>query len=219
MINVGIVRFPGSNCDYDTRRFFDLLGCRTGFVWCEALQDLYNYDLIVLPGGFSFGDYEGVGVTASRTPVVQELGSFVSSGGKVLGICNGFQILTVAGLLPGYFAKNKCETYFSAPVEIETDCYEFGRFTGEIPIANKYGNYRISGEGLAELRENSQIIMRYSGENPTGSVGNIAGICDENRNIFGIMPHPERVAGLFFENNNGIIILRHFLKNAFYEKI
>ncbi len=223
-INVGIIRFPGSNCDRDIAKVLNLLNCSTEFLWHKEGFDISAYDLIVLPGGFSFGDYEGVGVRAAKSYIMKDLRKFAEQQKLILGICNGFQILTVAGLLPGHFEKNKCGTYYSDDVFLRVENKEARSSIKEkvlkIPIANGYGNYQCSDKELQKLRQNDGILLRYctaSGDlseqsDPTGSREFIAGI--KTGNIWGLMPHPERAAGLFFESSDGIGILRLLLANV-----
>ncbi len=223
-VRVGIIRFPGSNCDRDIARVLRLLGNQTEYLWHAEGFALPSYDLIVLPGGFSFGDYEGAGVRAARSRVMDDVKRFAQTGKYVLGICNGFQILTQAELLPGYFLKNKCGTYISKEVYLSPQIKELhsGKKTLKIPIANAYGNYQCSEEELKILQKTKGILLKYCDKNgnfsgkadPTGSLEFIAGIRNAKGNVWGIMPHPERAAGLFFDSSDGITILRVLLEKV-----
>ncbi|MGE5578318.1 MAG: phosphoribosylformylglycinamidine synthase subunit PurQ [Syntrophothermus sp.] len=202
-----IVVFPGSNCDHDC--FYavrDVIGQEAELIW-HTHQDLSGFDCVILPGGFSYGDYLRSGAIARFAPVMAEVERFARAGGPVLGICNGFQILLEAGLLPGAMLRNRdiqfrCEQTY---IRVET-----GRtpFTGlcqpgrvlQVPIAHGEGNYFIDEAGLAELEANHQVVFRYTDaagrvtpeSNPNGSVANIAGVCNREGNVVGLMPHPER---------------------------
>jgi phosphoribosylformylglycinamidine synthase subunit PurQ / glutaminase len=197
----GVVVFPGSNCDRDmayvTR---DILGQPTRMVWHQD-TDIDDVDVIVLPGGFSYGDYLRCGAIARFSPVMQQVVRHAKQGKFVLGICNGFQVLTEAGLLPGVLVKNR-DLHFicdRVPLKVEKNTLPWTQAynTGEIitlPIAHGEGCFHADPEVLAELEANSQIVFRYAGTNPNGSLNNIAGICNPQGNVLGMMPHPERAA-------------------------
>lgn len=224
----GIVVFPGSNCDHDCRYVTEeILGERTLFIWHKetALPDV---DVLVLPGGFSYGDYLRSGAIARFSPIMKAVVDFASKGGYVVGICNGFQILVETGLLPGALMRNRglkfiCKTV-SVRVENDhspyTSLYRQGQVLS-LPIAHADGNYYIDGPGLQKLKENRQILFRYctkEGEilpsaNPNGSIENIAGICNEAGNVLGMMPHPERAASLLLGGEDGIKLF-HSLQAA-----
>ena len=206
-MNVGILRFPGSNCDFDALHFFTKFGHKAEFVWYKDMRKL-DYDLLVLPGGFAFGDrtytkatgtYEiDPGVLAIGSPVMKALRRVADSGTPVLGICNGFQILVKAGLLPGKLLRNTSKKFFCDYVACTV---AGGSFFGDesmagktftVPVAHGYGRYAISKSELKQLEKNGQIFLTYAGLNPNGSVADIAGVCNEQKNIFGMMPHPER---------------------------
>lgn len=208
-MKAAVVVFPGSNCDRDCSfALRQLLGCPADEVWHQETR-LQDYDLVVLPGGFSYGDYLRAGAIARFSPVMAAVRDFAEAGGPVIGICNGFQILLEAGLLPGVLLRNislkfVCQTVSLRVEETDTPFTSLYR-RGEViplPIAHGDGRYWADDATLRRLKEKRQIIFRYcspGGEltadsNPNGSVENIAGICNEGRNVLGMMPHPERRA-------------------------
>jgi phosphoribosylformylglycinamidine synthase subunit PurQ / glutaminase len=208
-VRFGIVVFPGSNCDHDAYHVCrKVLGQDAVFLWHKD-PDLKNVDVVVLPGGFSYGDYLRCGAIARFSPVMKEVTRFAEGGGPVLGICNGFQILVEAGLLPGVLLRNASLRFVCKNVQIRCE-NAFTPFTsacasGEvltIPVAHGEGNYFADEETIARLEANGQVAFRYcapTGEitaesNPNGSLGNIAGIVNERGNVLGMMPHPERAA-------------------------
>jgi len=220
-MNFAIVVFPGSNCDHDAYHAVKhVLGQEAHFVWHKDTS-LGTADVVILPGGFAHGDYLRTGAIARFSPVMTAVQAFADSGGPVIGICNGFQVLLEAGLLPGAMLRNtdmyRCE-YVHARVE-QTDT----PFTGlcapgqvlKIPIAHGEGNYYADDATLDELERNRQVIFRYttpSGEvtaaaNPNGSARNIAGICNRQRNVVGLMPHPERACELALGSGDGKVVL------------
>ena len=196
----GIVVFPGSNCDHDAYHVVKhVLGQQAEFLWHKE-RDLKNSDVVILPGGFSYGDYLRCGAIARQSPVMEEVAAFARKGGKVLGICNGFQILTEAGLLPGALLRNASMKFICKDVELEVvnaqTPFTQKYLKGEIirsPIAHAEGNYFIDTEGLKRLEGEGQVVFRYK-NNPNGAVGNIAGIVNAEKNVLGMMPHPERAA-------------------------
>lgn len=207
MMRFGIIVFPGSNCDHDCKYAVELIGHDAEFLWHADSRTLAEYDCIIIPGGFSYGDYLRAGAIARFANMMQAVQIFAENGGLVIGICNGFQILLEAGLLPGAMQKNQSLQFRCAYNRLRTENNDTP-FTNqlkaqeiiELPIAHGEGNYYIDPEGLTELQDNGQILFRYissEGEvndlaNPNGSVDNIAGICNKNKNVFGLMPHPER---------------------------
>ena len=220
--SVGILVFPGSNCDHDAYYAFkSVLGLETRFIWHKE-TDLGGVDLILVPGGFSYGDYLRSGAIARFSPVMQEVIKFAEKGGPVVGICNGFQILLEAGLLPGAMLHNKDLRFICKNVHIRLETTNTP-FTSslqkgavfEIPISHGEGNYTIDPAGLEELKEHDQIVFRYctaGGEitaaaNVNGSVDSIAGICNRGRNVMAMMPHPERAAEEILGNADGKQIL------------
>ncbi|MEY4760086.1 MAG: Phosphoribosylformylglycinamidine synthase 1 [Cyanobacteriota bacterium] len=195
---IGIVVFPGSNCDRDVRWALEgCLGLSTRFLWHEE-TDLVGLDAVVIPGGFSYGDYLRCGAIARFAPVLEAVRAFADAGGAVLGICNGFQVLTEMGLLPGALTRNArlhflCEP---SPLKVYPGRSEWlqGYGDGEsivLPIAHGEGRYQCDPEQLAALEANGQVVLRYAG-NPNGSVGDVAGLTNAAGNVLGLMPHPER---------------------------
>ena len=197
-MTAGIVVFPGSNCDRDLRWALEgCLGISTRFLWHEE-TDLSGIDAVVLPGGFSYGDYLRCGAIARFAPLLEQVSRFAKAGGPVLGICNGFQVLTEMGLLPGALTRNHklhfiCETV-ALQVQPGSCRWLQGYGSGQsiaLPIAHGEGRFHCDAETLAQLEGNGQVVLRYD-HNPNGSVGSIAGICNTAGNVLGLMPHPER---------------------------
>jgi phosphoribosylformylglycinamidine synthase len=202
-MKAGVITFPGSNCDDDVSDSLKKLG---GFevekLWHKDTPDLSSFSLIVLPGGFSYGDYLRCGAMAARSPIMEKVREFADLGGYVIGICNGFQILCESGLLPGALAKNLNLNFICKDlvVKVETNESPWTRSIqkGEplsLPIAHGEGRFVIDDVGYQEMINNSQVILTYQ-ENPNGSIHNIAGICNKTKNVFGLMPHPERASDL-----------------------
>ncbi|NLK49332.1 MAG: phosphoribosylformylglycinamidine synthase I [Candidatus Cloacimonetes bacterium] len=207
-MKVSVITFPGTNCDHDTIEVFSQFGDDATLVWHQD-RDLKNPDLVVFAGGSAYGDYLRGGALAKYSPVVAEVIEYARKGGMVLGLCNGFQILTECGLLPGTLMINIgldfiCE-HRHIRVEHPNSPWTHGIAAGtvlDIPIAHKEGNFHIDAAGLQELEDNERVLFRYSDEfgnvntdaNPNGSLNNIAGICSANKRVLGMMPHPERAA-------------------------
>ncbi len=197
-MTVGIVVFPGSNCDRDMRWALEgCLGRPTRFLWHEE-RDLSGLEAVVLPGGFSYGDYLRCGAIARFAPVLEELRHFAEAGGPVLGICNGFQVLTEMGLLPGALTRNRSLHFLCEPAELVVNpgsCrWLQGYGQGEritLPIAHGEGRYQVEPEALERLEQQGQVVLRYA-SNPNGSVGDVAGLTNAAGNVLGLMPHPER---------------------------
>jgi len=216
-MNIGIIVFPGSNCDRDVRWATEgCLGVPTSFIWHEN-TDLDGYDAIIIPGGFSYGDYLRCGAIARFAPVLNSLISFVDKGGKVLGICNGFQILTELGLLQGALTRNKNLNFICdrANLSIEsTKSFWMKHYKKNdsisLPIAHGEGRYQCSPDVLKKLQDDESIALRYA-ENPNGSIHDIAGITNKNGNVFGMMPHPERACDDVLGNIDGKSILSTLL--------
>ena len=226
-MKLGVVVFPGSNCDHDA--FYALgnvLHKAVEFIWHQS-QDLANCDAIILPGGFAYGDYLRTGAIARFSPVMKSVGKFARSGGMVLGICNGFQILLEAGLLPGAMMRNRGLRFICRHVYIrieQTDTpFTNAAHQGQIlkmPIAHSDGNYTCDEGTLAELEKNRRVIFRYTtpdgtddaAGNPNGSMANIAGICNRERNVAGLMPHPERAVESALDSADGLIIFRSMVE-------
>ncbi len=221
-LSVSIVQFPGTNCEYDTVYAFKRLGHNTQIVWHKEEKLPTHTDLVVIPGGFSYGDYLRSGSIARFSPVMDAVAKYAADGGYVLGICNGFQVLTEAGLLPGALKRNNSLHFISKHQTlkvINTDNAFLNRLSpGEvlnIPVAHADGNYFIDEKGLKELEQNSQILLRYSDEhgNPAvlnGSVEQIAGVCNKEKNVFGLMPHPERAIESILGSDDGVRMLEGF---------
>jgi len=222
----GVVIFPGSNCDQDTVYVLrEILEQDVIEIWHKD-RDIQNVDVIVLPGGFSYGDYLRSGAIARFSPIMDEVISFAHRGGYVLGICNGFQILCEAGLLPGALLHNTNQKFICKNVHIIPDnnksvlTAKLDKQTPlKIPIAHGEGRYFASEEAIASMRQNGQILFRYcnkDGEisnefNPNGSMENIAGVCNERKNVFGMMPHPERASDDLLGNTDGRAILESLI--------
>ena len=223
-MKVAVLQFPGTNCEFDAKYAFDKLGCEVEVIWHKESKLPENTDLVVVPGGFSYGDYLRSGAIARFANIMEDVKKFASNGGKVLGICNGFQILLEAGLLPGAMKRNDTLHFISKHhhLKIIDNNNEFLRLLNvgdvvNIPVAHHDGNYYIDEAGLKELEANNQILLKYctkDGEvtNMNGSVSNIAGICNKEKNVFGLMPHPERAIEDILGSTDGINMLKGFLK-------
>lgn len=214
----GVVVFPGSNCDRDIHdALSDDLGKQVIMLWHKD-KDLTMFnteDCIILPGGFSYGDYLRCGAIARFSPMMQTIIEFANAGGKVFGVCNGFQILCESHLLPGALLRNSNQQFVCKNVFIKND----GDRVYKIPVAHGEGRYYADEKTLDELEENGQVIFRYCDENgnitkeanPNGASRNIAGICNANRNVFAMMPHPERACSFALGNTDGREILKNLL--------
>jgi len=218
--------FPGSNCDHDCEYVVrEVMGQPVEMVWHKD-TDLKNPDCVVVPGGFSYGDYLRTGAIARFSPIMKSVADFAAKGGLVIGICNGFQILCEAGLLPGALIRNKglqflCQNVYIRVEETDTP-FTNACQKGQVlksPIAHGEGNYFIDPDGLQKLKDNRQIVVRYCDEkgkvtaesNPNGSLDNIAGICNEKRNVFGLMPHPDRSGEDMLGSHDGQFIWKSIL--------
>jgi len=217
-----VVVFPGSNCDHDAYHAArHVLGQEAAFVWHKDTS-LQGADAVILPGGFAHGDYLRTGAVARFSPIMREVERFAEAGGPVLGICNGFQVLLEAGLLPGAMLRNRnvrfqCEHVFVKVEHTDTpftlDCRQGQRL--RIPIAHGEGNYYAAPESVKILEKRRRVIFRYATRagavtpdaNPNGSVNNIAGLCNETRNVVGLMPHPERACELAVGSADGLVLL------------
>jgi phosphoribosylformylglycinamidine synthase len=217
-LRAAVVRFPGSNCDQDVLRACQRAGAESYFVWHRD-TDLQNADVVLLPGGFSYGDYLRSGAIARFSPIMTEVQKFASAGGPVLGICNGFQILCEAGLLPGALQRNGRLSFASRPVTLRVE-RATTTFTGDyhegqlltMPVAHGDGRFSADDETLRRIEGEGRVIARYVGpdgatargdENPNGSLDDIAGICDPTGRIVGLMPHPDRAADPALGNTDG----------------
>ena len=223
----GMVVFPGSNCDHDAfHAIGHVLQRPVEFIWHQS-ENLQGCDAIILPGGFSYGDYLRTGAIARFSPVMKSVEKFAKSGGLVLGICNGFQILLEAGLLPGAMMRNSglrfiCRHVYMR-VENTNSPFTSAASKGQIlkiPIAHSDGNYSCDQGTLADLEKNRQILFRYTtpdgkddnAGNPNGAVANIAGICSRERNVGGLMPHPERAVESALDSEDGLVIFRSMVE-------
>ena len=216
-MKVAILQFPGSNCDWDAEHaVHDVLGTPASRVWHKSPLPTET-EAVIVPGGFSFGDYLRCGAIARFSPIMKDLKSFAENGGQVLGICNGFQILCEAGLLPGALIRNDCLEFrcINQRVKVEDSNERFNPNTmGNeliLPIAHGEGNYRLEEAALANLESNKQVLLRYDG-NPNGSMKEIAGIRNEAGNVYGMMPHPERAVEPYHPSLHGLPVLKAFLK-------
>ncbi|AZV46348.1 phosphoribosylformylglycinamidine synthase I [Nautilia sp. PV-1] len=222
-MKVTVIVFPGTNCDRDTKWAFEKIGADVEFVWHNE-HDLKNPDLVVLPGGFSYGDYLRSGAIARFSPIMQEVKEFANKGGYVLGICNGFQILLESHLLPGGMTRNENLHFISKfhhlKVVDNNNKFLQNLNAGDIvniPIAHAEGNYKVDEETLKKMYDNGQVILKYCDAdgnelNPNGSIDAIAGICNENKNVFGLMPHPERAMESLLGGSDGIKMIEGFIK-------
>jgi len=216
-VKVAIIQFPGSNCDWDAEHSVrDVIGLSAGRVWHkDPLPE--GVEAVIVPGGFSFGDYLRCGAIARFSPIMEDVKRFADQGGQVLGICNGFQILCESGLLPGALVRNDCMEFRcinqTLKVENSNDRFNQEILSSELtlPIAHGEGNYRADDPVLAQLEANNQVLLRYQ-PNPNGSLNDIAGIRNQNGNVYGMMPHPERAVELHHPCLDGLPVLRAFLQ-------
>ena len=219
----GVVVFPGSNCDHDTHHVLGaVLGQPVDFIWHQS-EDIHGFDAIILPGGFAYGDYLRTGAIARFSPVMKSVTKFAKSGGLVLGICNGFQVLLESGLLPGAVLRNAGLRFLCEHVNVRVEhtdtpftCAAHPGQVLKIPIAHSDGNYFCDEATLRELESNGQVLFRYVSAdgrataegNPNGAIANIAGVINRERNVAGLMPHPERAAEAPLGSADGLVILR-----------
>lgn len=215
----GVVVFPGSNCDHDAwYAVSHNLGHSAEFIWHDS-RTLGPVDAVILPGGFSYGDYMRCGAIAKFSPVMNAVREFAASGGLVLGICNGFQVLVESGLLPGALLRNRDLKFVCrpVPVRVETTNTPFTNSATKgqvltIPVAHGDGCYFADDATLASLRRDDRVVLRYV-ENPNGSLDDIAGICSEKRNVMGMMPHPERASDALLGCTDGKVILESMIQS------
>jgi phosphoribosylformylglycinamidine synthase subunit PurQ / glutaminase len=224
----GVVVFPGSNCDHDAwYALGEVLHQSVEFLWHQS-EEVNGFDAILLPGGFSYGDYLRTGAIARFSPVMRAVEKFAHGGGLVLGICNGFQILCEAGLLPGVLQRNAGMRFVCRQVHVRVETKDTP-FTAaakpgqvlQMPIAHGDGNYFCDAAMLADLERNRQIVFRYTtpdgredaAANPNGSLANIAGVCNRERNVVGLMPHPERAVEAALGSTDGLVILRSLIES------
>jgi phosphoribosylformylglycinamidine synthase len=218
-VKVGVVLFPGSNCEQDAIESMRALGADADILW-HGDGSVGDVDAVIVPGGFAHGDYLRPGAIARFSPVMAAVAEFAAAGGPVVGICNGFQVLTEAGLLPGALQKNaglkflckSIEVRVETPASVLTDGIDVGTVL-RIPINHFEGNYTCSPETLAELRADDRVVLRYV-DNPNGSIDDIAGICNEGRNVVGLMPHPERACHELLGSVDGVPLLQSLLVSA-----
>lgn len=216
---IGVVLFPGSNCEHDVAEAVRLLGGDAEILW-HGDDSLDNIDAVVIPGGFAHGDYLRPGAIARFSPMMGAVTSFAKSGGPVVGICNGFQILTEAGMLPGALQKNRGLKFICKTVELRVESTNSVLTSSatagailRVPINHFEGNYTCDAETLAELRSEDQVILRYV-DNPNGSVDDIAGITNAGRNVVGLMPHPERAISPLLGSDDGLPLLASLVASA-----
>jgi phosphoribosylformylglycinamidine synthase subunit PurQ / glutaminase len=217
----GVIVFPGSNCDRDVAYVTkDLLLQPTRLVWHQE-TDISDLDVIVIPGGFSYGDYLRCGAIAQFSPVMQQVVKHAQQGKPVLGICNGFQVLTEAGLLPGALVRNR-DLHFicdRVPIKVErtdllwTQNYQKGEVI-TLPIAHGEGRFYADDTTLSELEDHNQVLFRYEGQNTNGSLNNIAGICNRQGNVLGMMPHPERASDAMLGSSDGLRLFQGLLEKV-----
>ena len=223
-MKISVLQFPGTNCEYDTKYAFEQLGCEVEIIWHKEKNIPEDTDLLVIPGGFSYGDYLRSGAIARFATIMDSVQAYAAKGGKVLGICNGFQILLEAGLLPGAMKRNDSLHFISKyhTLKVVDNDNAFLSLLKKdevlnIPVAHHDGNYYIDSLGLKDLEENGQILLKYCDNNGNvvnmnGSVSNIAGICNKEKNVFGLMPHPERAIEELLGSTDGINMLKGFLQ-------
>lgn len=221
-MKVAIIQFPGTNCEYDTQYAFEKLGAQTRIVWHKETAIADETDLVVIAGGFSYGDYLRSGAIARLSPVMHAVEAYADRGGNVLGICNGFQVLTESRLLPGALKRNENLHFISRHhhLKVAGNDNTFLKKLSEsaivnIPIAHHDGNYYIDPDGLKSLYDNDQVLLHYCDgrgniSNPNGSVDAIAGVCNAKKNVFGLMPHPERAMESVLGSDDGIAMLEGF---------
>ncbi len=221
-MNVTVLQFPGTNCEYDAKYAFEKLGASVSIIWHQEESIPSNTDLVVIPGGFSYGDYLRSGAIARFAPIMKALQVYAKEGGKVLGICNGFQILLEASLLPGAMKRNDNLHFiskFNKLKVINNDNAFLQKLEVndivDIPVAHHDGNYFIDEAGLKDLENNGQILLKYCDDKGletsiNGSVSQIAGICNKRRNVFALMPHPERAMEMILGGDDGVKMLEGF---------
>ena len=221
-----VITFPGSNCDRDMDVALKKFGFKNKMVWHQDVE-LPKSDLVVLPGGFSYGDYLRCGSMASKSKIMQSVINFANSGGLVMGICNGFQILVETGLVPGVLLRNKYSEFICKNVFVKINNKDNTYFKNinnkvlELHIAHNEGNYFCTNEQLREIEDNAQVAINYcdyegkieEAFNPNGSVNNIAGIFNKKKNVLGMMPHPERMIDPFLSGEDGSLFLKNLINN------
>jgi phosphoribosylformylglycinamidine synthase I len=218
-MRVGVVVFPGSNCEHDVVEAVTRLGGSGLLLW-HGDRSVGDVDAVVLPGGFAHGDYLRTGAIARFSPIMDAVAAFAADGGPVVGICNGFQILTEAGLLPGALQKNRGLSFICDTVAVRVTSTRSVLTSGaaaaqvlRLPINHFEGNYTAGAETLAELRGEDRVLLRYE-DNPNGSLDDIAGICNAAGNVVGLMPHPERACDAMLGSEDGAVLLQSLLTGA-----
>ena len=227
-MKVAVVTFPGSNCDYDLYKAVQQVGADVEFVWHRE-RDLKRFDAVMLPGGFSYGDYLRPGAIARFSPIMKSVIDYANQGGRVLGICNGFQILVESGLLPGVLMDNAGQRFICKNLTIRVENNDTP-FTSQckagdvlqIPINHGQGRYFTDDDTLKRMKDNGQVIFRYcdaegntpDAANPNGSLDHIAGVINESRNVMGMMPHPERCADPLWPNVDGQLIFKSLIESS-----
>ena len=216
-MKAAVITFPGSNCDRDLAIAFARAGAEVARVWHKDTDLPRGTDIVAIPGGFSFGDYLRCGAIAAQSPIATAIKAFAGRGGHVLGICNGFQVLTESGLLPGALMRNAGLKFVCKHVDLRVEtadsAYTRGWAKGDmlrIPVAHHDGNYTIDAEGLARLRGEDRIAFRYA-DNPNGAMDDIAGILSPNRRVLGMMPHPERMVEAPQGGTDGSVLFRSIM--------
>jgi phosphoribosylformylglycinamidine synthase I len=218
-VRIGVVLFPGSNCELDAIHGMELVGATAELLW-HGDETVRDVDAVILPGGFAHGDYLRTGAIAQFSPVMSAVREFAAAGGPVVGICNGFQVLTEARMLPGALQKNAGLKFMCASVQVRVESTASALTNScargdvlRIPINHFEGNYVCDEPTLAELRAEERVVLRYV-ENPNGSLDDIAGICNEARNVVGLMPHPERACDTLLGSADGVVLLNSLLAAA-----
>jgi phosphoribosylformylglycinamidine synthase I len=218
-VRVGVVLFPGTNCELDVQYAIEQLGGRAEMLW-HGDETINGVDAVVVPGGFAHGDYLRTGAIARFSPVMNAVGEHARSGGPVVGICNGFQVLCEAGLLPGALQKNAGLKFLCQPAELRVETTSTALTNKakvgdvlSIPINHFEGNYVCDEQTLAELRDQNRVVVRYV-DNPNGSLDDIAGICNAEGNVVGLMPHPERASDALLGSSDGVVLLESLLAAA-----
>lgn len=216
---VGVVLFPGTNCEHDAIQAVERLGATAELVWHGATTTA-GLDALILPGGFAHGDYLRPGAIARFSPVMDTVAAFAADGGPVIGICNGFQVLTEAGLLPGALQKNRGLRFLCTTTAVRVERSDTALTDGiqvgtelTIPINHFEGNYTCDAATLDQLRDEGRIVLRYV-DNPNGSIDDIAGVCNAGRNVVGLMPHPERASDPLLGSEDGVVLLQALLRTA-----
>lgn len=218
---VAILQFLGTNCERDVEYAYNkVIGAKSAIIWHKDNSLPKETKLVVVPGGFSYGDYLRSGAIARFAPIMKDVIRYAKNGGLVLGICNGFQILSEARLLPGVLKRNERLSFISKNQDLQIQsndnkflsAYEIGKIIS-LPIAHADGSYYVDSKTLEALETNHQILFRYV-NNPNGSIGSIAGVCNKEKNVFGLMPHPERAIELILGGTDGLAMLRSLIKEA-----